>query len=80
MDVRKELAITIIKTCRVLRNYVRQKDVYRFQDTLEVPSKLGTPPGPPSRASRSTASYRDLFADYFVNTNPLEWQDRVALG
>lgn len=80
MDVRKELAIIIIKTCCVLHNYVRQKDGYRFQDTLEVPSELGTPPGPPSRASRSSASYRDLFADYFVNTNPLEWQDRVALG
>ncbi|KAL4153430.1 hypothetical protein QTP88_001263 [Uroleucon formosanum] len=42
-------------------------------------TELATPPGPPSRASRSSASYRDLFADYFVNTNPLEWQDRVAL-
>jgi len=59
---------------------MRQKGGYRFQDTLEVSSELATPPGPPSRASKSSASYRDLFADYFVNTNPLEWQDRVALG
>lgn len=80
MDVRKEFAIAIVKACCVLHNYVREREGYTFQDTLYVPPELEIPPGPPTRGNRSSAAYRDLFADYFNNENPLEWQIIVALG
>lgn len=79
LDVRQEHAIAIVQTCCVLHNYVRERDGYRFQDTLYVPPELEITSGPTNRGSRSSASYRDLFADYFINVNPLEWQNRYAL-
>lgn len=79
LDVRQELAIAIVQACCVLHNYVRERDGYRFQDTLYVPPELEITGGPTNRGSRSSASYRDLFADYFINANPLEWQNRYAL-
>lgn len=81
LDVREELAIAIIKACCILHNFVRDRDGYKFSDTLYVASDLEEiPQDRTSRSSRSSASYRDLFADYFMNDGQLEWQERVALG
>lgn len=81
IDVREEFAIAIVQACCVLHNFVRDRDGYKFSDTLYVPPELQEiPQDRTSRSSRSSACYRDLFADYFMNDGRLEWQDRVTLG
>nr|CAH7743123.1 unnamed protein product [Callosobruchus chinensis] len=78
IDVHKEFAVSIIKACCVLHNYVRERDGYKFEDTLHVPLTMEEiPPCQPSRENRTSIQNRDLFADYFVGEGAISWQNRL---
>lgn len=78
--VHREFAVAIIKACCILHNYVRERDGYKFEDTLYIPPTMeGISPSQPSRGNRTSTQNRDLFADYFVGEGQLPWQNRVAL-
>jgi len=36
LNVTTDLAVDITKACCILRNYVREKNWYKFQDTLAI--------------------------------------------
>nr|CAH7714061.1 unnamed protein product [Callosobruchus chinensis] len=65
---------TIILSCAVLHNFVRQRDGYQFEDILTCPSDdipiVGTGGG--SLVAKQT---RDVFADYFISpSGSVPWQ------
>nr|CAH7762330.1 unnamed protein product [Callosobruchus chinensis] len=65
---------TIILSCAVLHNFVRQRDGYQFEDTLTCPFDdipiVGTGGG--SLVAKQT---RDVFADYFISpSGSVPWQ------
>lgn len=73
INVKFDLASSIIKTCCVLHNYVRERDGYKFEDTLCIPGFEDVQNGI-QRATRRGVSYRDVFADYFTTEDQLSWQ------
>ncbi|CAK1592280.1 unnamed protein product [Parnassius mnemosyne] len=73
INVNLDLVSCIIKTCCALHNYVRERDGYKFEDTLSIPGFEEVPNGF-QRATRRGASYRDVFADYFTTEGQLSWQ------
>lgn len=73
INVNLDLAVSIVKTCCVLHNYVRERDGYQFEDTLTIPGLQEVPKGS-QRATRRGVSYRDMFADYFMTEGKLSWQ------
>lgn len=79
IDVRKEFAGAIIKTCCVLHNYVRERDGFKLEDTLHVPVTIEKLPTCPSRGNRTSTQDRDRFTDYFVGEGLVPWQNRLAL-
>jgi hypothetical protein len=73
MNVDVKLAVSIVKTCCLLHNFVRVRDGYNFEQTLTV---VGLENFEVTGAvTRSCNSTRDSFANYFISTGKVPWQD-----
>lgn len=81
INVNIKLAVSIVKACCILHNFVRERHGVNFEQTLHAQHDEGLediPRGPVQRASRSVINNRNLLADYFLNANMLPWQDRFT--
>lgn len=74
LNVAREFAIKIVNVCCLLHNYVRRRDGFRFEETLEVHGLEDVLIGNVPRANRRSSHFRDGFADYFENEGQLPWQ------
>lgn len=77
LNVNNDFAEDIIKACRILHNYVRKKDGYRYEDTLYQAPLVSLREGNVPKGSKPATSTRDRYADYFVSEVKLEWQDKM---
>lgn len=78
MNVDISLAEDIIKACCILHNFVRRREGYKFEETLNVTGFEGLNVDNESRGTAIAINVRDTFADYFDSTEgALEWQYRV---
>lgn len=61
-----------------MHNFVRSRDGYNYDDTLVVTGFEDASEWNRdiSRGGRTALTIRDKFAEYFVNDNPLPWQDK----
>lgn len=75
INVNMDLVNDIVKSACVLHNFVRDRDGYLFEDTLNNPLTETIAADSVRRNNRTALSYRDLFADYFTTEGRLEWQD-----
>lgn len=71
-----KLAISIVKVCCALHNFVRDRDGIRFEDTLEITGLFDNDVNTKQVRGRPTAyMYRDKFAQYFSSSSgSLPWQ------
>lgn len=77
LNVDIALAEDIIKACSILHNYVRIRDGYNFDETLNICGLEELEIDLASRGSSAGYSIRDKFADYFVSMEgELPWQHR----
>jgi hypothetical protein len=78
VNVDISLAEDIIKTCCILHSFVRRREDYKFEETLNVTGFEGLNVDNESRGTAIAINVRDTFADYFDSTEgALEWQYRV---
>lgn len=75
LNVHTELAKSIVRTCCVLHNFVRSRDGYSYDDTLTIMGFQTTTQQNFNRGGRAATTTRDNFTHYFVNENPLPWQN-----
>lgn len=75
LNVDIDLAVSIVKTCSILHNFVRVRDGYNFEETLTVVGFQNLNPSYRPTCNRSFNSIRDTFANYFVTTGKVPWQD-----
>lgn len=76
LNVSIDFAEDIVKACTVLHNFVRVRDGYKHEDTLSIQGLYDdefTNTG--AYSSRSATVVRDYFADYFMDTDILPWQN-----
>jgi len=74
MDVHVNFAVDIVKCCCVLHNFVRDRDGFKFDDTLAI-SGFDEPSIVENYlVHRSLNRYRDALSNYFVSEGHLEWQ------
>lgn len=74
LNIRSDLAERIIKTCCLLHNFVRQRDGYRFEETLTINGLTDVMPKDNTQPGNSTKCMRTLFMDYFNNEGAISWQ------
>ena len=77
IDVQYDFAVKIVQACCLLRNFVRERDGYNFEDTLHVIGVENTNevinigPGPATQI-------HDKFATYFVSEEgAINWQNNM---
>lgn len=74
LNVKLELAESIVKTCCLLHNFVRDRDGVQFEDTLTVQG-LQDMPHCLARGGNIAHGIRDEFANYFVSPEgEVPWQ------
>lgn len=72
LNVGIDFAQDIVKACCALHNFVRARDGFVYEDSLEV---IGFEcAGHSGRSGRSALAVRDKFSEYFANHNPIKWQ------
>ncbi|XP_054259855.1 uncharacterized protein LOC128984546 [Macrosteles quadrilineatus] len=78
MNVDVSLAEDIIKACCILHNFVRKREGYNFEETLNVTGFHELEVDVESRGTKEALTVRDKFAEYFDSPEgALEWQYRV---
>jgi len=71
-----EFAIDIVKCCCVLHNFVRDRDGFKFDDTLTITGMEDLDYDNNLYANRSVNRYRDALANYFVSEDgQISWQN-----
>lgn len=70
-------AENIIKACCILHNYVRERDGYKFEDTLFEAPMADLTEGNATRGSVSANQAIDMYADFFVTEGRCAWQDKM---
>ncbi|KAE9534113.1 hypothetical protein AGLY_008849 [Aphis glycines] len=76
IDVNVEFAIDIVKCCCVLHNFVRDRDGFKFDDTLTITGMEDLDYDNNLYANRSVNRYRDALANYFVSEDgQISWQN-----
>lgn len=76
IDVNVEFAIDIIKCCCVLHNFVRDRDGFKFDDTLTITGMEDLDYDNNLYVNRSVNRYRDALANYFVSEGgQIPWQN-----
>jgi hypothetical protein len=72
------LAENIVKACCILHNFVRSRDGFKFEETLNVVGFQNLNVDNESRSTKEALSIRDKLAEYFDSPGgSLEWQYRV---
>ncbi len=74
LNVSLDLTESIIRTCCLLHNIVRERDGFRFEDTLTINGLHDSLPVDNTQAANSTKCMRTLFKDYFNNEGAVPWQ------
>ena len=75
LNVSPEFAVVIVKVCVVLHNFVRERDGYKFEDSLTVTGLEDVPDGQSVRGGLTANSVRNKVADYFVtDAGAASWQ------
>ncbi|XP_071534104.1 uncharacterized protein [Panulirus ornatus] len=77
LNVEMLFAENIIKAYCILHNYVRERDGYKFEDTLFEAPMADLTEGNATRGSVSANQARDMYADYFVTEGRCAWQDKM---
>lgn len=75
INVNTDLINDIIKSACILHNFVRDKDGYSFEDSLNNPLTESIARDSVRRNNTTALRYRELFADYFMNEGRVIWQD-----
>jgi hypothetical protein len=63
LNVSPEYAVVVVKACVVLHNFVRQRDGYKFEDSLAV---TDVPDGQSVGGGITLNSARNRVTDYFL--------------
>lgn len=64
----------VVKACCVLHNFVRNRDGYKFQDTLEI-TGLDDTDLIVENEEMTAMNIREKFADFFIsNEGSIPWQ------
>lgn len=72
INLNLDLVSSIINTCCVLHNYVRESDEYKFEDNLCIPGNLFEEiPKGIKRATLRDELHREVFADVFTTEGQL---------
>ncbi|CAH1984592.1 unnamed protein product [Acanthoscelides obtectus] len=80
LNVSIDFAVDIVKACTVLHNSVRVLDGYKHEDALSVQGFYDANVAKTGACSaRSATAIRDYFADYFMNTDILPWQNSCIM-
>jgi len=76
LNVSPEFAVVIVKACVVLHSFVRERDGYKFEDSLTVTDLEDVPDGQSVRGGGLTANnVRNKVADYFLtDAGAASWQ------
>lgn len=75
IDVHVDFAVDIVKCCCVLHNFVRDRDGFKFDDTLAISGFEELSIVENYLVPRSPNRYRDALSNYFVSEEgQLEWQ------
>lgn len=75
INVNIELINDIIKSACILHNFVRDRDGYSFEDSLNNPLTETIARDSVYRNNTTALRYRELFADYFMNEGRVSWQE-----
>jgi hypothetical protein len=77
LNVKSDLAASIVIACCILHNYVLQRDGYKFEDTLTVKGFHDTGEKPEIlQGGNNLNQMRNIWANYFVSdVGSLPWQD-----
>lgn len=67
LNVEQDLAELIIKVCCLLHNFVRERDGFRFEDTLTVDGFDEMQCVPRMNPGRTATTVREHFANYFMS-------------
>lgn len=80
LDVNVNLAIKIIKACCLLHNFVRERHGVNFNEIVFNGDTEGMCEIPRARVLSGTrgSDARNNLADFFVNIDPLPWQNKYA--
>jgi hypothetical protein len=80
LDVNVNLAIKIIKACCLLHNFVRERHGVNFNEIVFNGDTEGMCEIPRARLLSGTrgSNARNNLADFFVNIDPLPWQNKYA--
>ncbi|CAH1957177.1 unnamed protein product [Acanthoscelides obtectus] len=80
LNVSIDFAVDIVKACTVLHNFVRVLDGYKHEDALSIQGFYDANVAKTGACSaRSATAIRDYFADYFMNTDILPWQNSCIM-
>jgi hypothetical protein len=69
INVSPDFAEDIVKACCMLHNFVRQKEGYQFEHTLEIHGFEDVQGGGEIQGGRSENDIRNMFAGYFMSDN-----------
>lgn len=75
LNVSVDFAQDIIEACCVLHNLVRLRDGHRDDDIRSANGLANLATDSLSRGNPRALNCREKFTNYFVNINPLEWQN-----
>jgi len=75
LNVSLEFAVVIVKACVVLRNFVRERDRYKLEESLTVTGLEDVPDGQSVCGGITANNVRNKVADYFLtDAGAASWQ------
>jgi len=75
LNVNTDFAVSIVKACVVLHNFVRERDGYNFEDTMTVLGMNDLPAQPNMQGGRAANDIRNILSDYFLTeVGKVPWQ------
>jgi hypothetical protein len=75
LNVSHEFAVVIVKACVVLHNFVRERDGYKFEDSLTVTGLEDVPDGQSVHGGITANNVRNKLANYLVtDSGAASWQ------
>ncbi|CAH1995737.1 unnamed protein product [Acanthoscelides obtectus] len=75
LNVNTDFAVSIVKACVVLHNFVRERDGYNFEDTMTVVGMNDLPAQANMQGGRAANNIRNVLSDYFLTeVGKVSWQ------
>jgi len=75
LNVSPDFAVVIVKANVVLHNFVRERDGYKFEDSLTLTGLEDVPDGQSVRGGLTANNVRSKVADYFLtDAGAASWQ------